>query len=170
MNTRNNFGHLFSCSIVIVCAALITVAQSRFPGNKEAKPYTVNLQSVDKVELLELQRKGDVWNGGIKSTKTLEGVEAQKVASLWRSQTYLPYSAICHLPAYAIKFYSQDKLLVYATLCWECDNIRFKTPDLTQTQGFGGGDKKGQRLLGVFRKAFPSTEKGSTQASAQQLF
>lgn len=114
--------------------------------------------AIDKVELFKLKREGDLWNGDIESSQTVEGPEAQKIASLWRTQTFLPYSATCHLPGYALKFFAQDKLIVYATLCWECDNIRFHTPNLTRTQGFGGRDRKGQQLLGVFRAAFPEKQ------------
>jgi len=131
-------------------------AQSpRFPGNKEARPYTRDLQPIDKVELLKLKKAGDLWNGEIASTETVDGIEAQKIATLWRTQTYRPFSSICHFPAYALKFYANDRLIVYATLCWDCDNIGFETPHLNATQGFGGKDKKGQALLNVFRAAFP---------------
>ena len=154
-----NLGCLFSCSVLILCTASASFAQSRrFSGNKEAKPYTRNLAPIDKVELLKLKRKGDLWNGEIESSKTVEGPEAQKIGSLWRTQTFLPYSAMCHMPGYALKFFAQDKLIVYATLCWECDNTRFQTPRLTRTQGFGGRDRKGQQLLGVFRAAFPEKQ------------
>jgi hypothetical protein len=152
-------GCLLSCTIFIFCAASASPAQSRrFLGNKEAEAYTRNLEPVDKVELLKLKKNGDLWKGEIESIKTVEGHDAQKIASLWRTQTYLPDSAICHFPGYALKFYAQDKLIVYATLCWECDNIGFQTPKLTRTQAFGGRDKKGQQLLGVFRAAFPEKQ------------
>jgi hypothetical protein len=150
---------LSSCAVLILCAASASFAQSRrFPGNKEAEPYTRDLVQIDKVELLKLKRQGDLWNGEIEASKTVEGPEAQKIASLWRTQTFLPHSAICHMPGYALKFYAQEKLIVYATLCWECDNIRFQTPKLTRTQGFGGADKHGQQLLGVLRAAFPEKQ------------
>ncbi len=140
-------------------ASNITVAQSRrFLGNEEAKLFTRNLPTVDKVELLKLKKNGDLWNGEIESSKMVEGVEAQKTASLWRTQNYLPDSAICHYPGYAIKFYFKDKLIAYATLCWECNNISFETPNLKRTQGFGGRDKKGQQLLQVFHTAFPEAK------------
>lgn len=90
----------------------------------------------------------------MEATKIVEGDEAQRIASLWRTQQYRPYTASCHLPAYAIKFYSEGKVLVYASLCWECDNIDFISPELKRTQGFDGRGKKGQQLLEVFTKAF----------------
>ena len=69
------------------------------------------------------------------------------MAQLWRKQSFVSDSPICHNPGYAIKFYDRDKLLVYATLCWECNNIEFLTPKLEKYVGFDGGGIKGQELL-----------------------
>ena len=147
---------IFGSLLLALCVASTQLAQSRrFAGNKEARAYTRDLQAIDKLELLKLKKDGDLWNGEIESTKTVEGADAQTIAALWRSQTYLPYSAICHFPAYGIKFYAKSKLVVFATLCWDCDNIAFETPFINRTQGFGGKDKKGQALLDVFRTQFP---------------
>ncbi|MFL6207415.1 MAG: hypothetical protein ACJ74W_01105 [Pyrinomonadaceae bacterium] len=144
------------CSLLLLCLCPVILCQTRrFKGNQEVKPYTHNLPVVDKVELLELKLRGDLWDGESQASKIVEGNEAQKIASLWRTQTYNSYSAICHNPAYAIKFYSQGQLRVFATLCWDCDNIRFITPKLEKTQGFDGGGQKGQHLLQLFRTAFP---------------
>ena len=160
MNRKlDNLGCLICCLLLMLLSASTSPPQSRrFSGNKEAKPYTQNLPAVNKVELLKLKKRGDLWEGEIESSKMIEGSEAQKIASLWRRQTYYPYSAICHFPGYAIKFYSREKLIAYATLCWECNNIGFEMPDLKRTQGFGGKDRKGQQLLQVFRTAFPETK------------
>jgi len=151
--------YMTACSLLIVCAAAVSPGQSRFHGNSEARPYTLDLPTIDKVELIKLKTNGDFWNGEIEAVKVLEGVATQDMATLWRSQTYLPYSAICHLPAYAIRFYEKEKVILYATLCWQCDNIGFELPKLKATQGFGGRDKKGQKLLAVFREAFPERSK-----------
>lgn len=110
-------------------------------------PHTHNLPEVDKVELFKLKKRGDLWTGEFTAQKTVVQNEAEKVAQLWRKQYFDPVSPICHNPGYAIKFYNQDKLLVYATLCWECDNIEFLTPKLEKRVGFDGGGIKGQELL-----------------------
>ena len=151
--------YLTVCGLLICWAAAVSSGQSRFHGNSEARPYTLDLPPIDKVELIKLTTNGDLWNGEIEAVKVLEGVATQDIATLWRSQTYLPYSAICHLPAYAIRFYEKDKVILYATLCWQCDNIRFELPKLKATQGFGGRDRKGQKLLAVFRKAFQESKR-----------
>jgi hypothetical protein len=132
-----------------------------YEGNAEARPFTQNLPSVDRLELMALERVGDLWTGEIKASKIIEGNEAQKVASLWRNQLYLPDSPICHNPAYAIRFFSREKLIAYASLCWDCDNIEFLDPRVKGYQGFAGKSDTGQRLLDEFTNAFPETKRNS---------
>lgn len=124
-------------------------------GRKDCLPYTRRLPHIDKVELLKLKLIEDRWNGDILATKFLTGTEAQKVASLWRRQTYTLNISACHNPAYAIKFYSRGKLLAYASICWSCNDIFMIMPALTGTQSFEGGDKKGEQLSEIFTSPFP---------------
>ncbi len=152
---RNKKLCVICCLLLLTTVSTVSNGQSpRFTGNKEAIPYTYSLPDIDKIELLKLKKVGDLWDGSIEATKTVEGDEARRIAALWRTQKYLPYTASCHLPAYAIKFYSEGKVLAYASLCWECDNIDFINPGLKRTQGFDGKGKKGQQLLEVLTKAF----------------
>jgi len=144
------------CALLLFSLAPSAAArQQRFRGKREARPYTQRLPPVDKVELLKLEKR-EMWaeGDGVEATKTLEGAEARRVASLWRTQYYTPAAAICHYPPFAIKFYSKDRLLAYASLCWECDNISFITPRLGDRQGFVGGSRQGKALLRLFRDAF----------------
>jgi hypothetical protein len=144
--------------LLIACAVTYASGQSRrFTGRKEYLPYTRNLPKVDRVEILKLKLAGDAWNGDILATKVLEGAGAQKVASLWRRQTYTSALAACHNPAYAIKFYSRGRLLAYASVCWSCNNIFMITPNLKMTQSFRGYDKKGEQLSDLFDAAFSTT-------------
>lgn len=146
---------LLPALILTVCFASSAAAQPRrFRGGREFLRYTRNLPRIDKVEVLKLKLDGDLWRGEIESSKTLTGIEAQKIASIWRRQTYLSNGAICHNPAYGIKFYSGQELLADATVCWDCNNIRFWTPRLTGTQYFDGEGKRGQQLLQIFRRSF----------------
>jgi len=71
----------------------------RFRGLKEFLPYTRNLPRIDKIELLKLELKDDRWKGEIVASKVLKGAPAQKVASLWRRQTYTSSLSACHDPA-----------------------------------------------------------------------
>jgi|GEM_PF-3164428 len=115
----------------------------------QAEPYTINLPEIDKVELQRVER-----NDGIKvlETKTLEGEEAKKIASLWREQYWGGLGARCHFPPYAVKFYSGDKLIVYASVCWECHNIGFSTLDFYQ--GFNAENDEAKKLFEAFNKVF----------------
>jgi hypothetical protein len=156
--TNKLASHIIMTLLLIVCIVPATLGQSRrFMGRKEYLPYTRNLPHINKVELLKLKLIEDQWNGDILATKVLQGAEAQRVASLWRRQTYTSSQSACHNPAYAIKFYSQGKLLVYASICWSCNNIFMMTPKLTRTQNFLGGDRRGEQLFDIFDLAFSET-------------
>jgi hypothetical protein len=145
--------------LLVLCIVPVVVGRTpRFRGQKEFLPYTRNLPAIDKIELLKLELKDDRWDGEIVATKVLRGNEAKKVASLWRRQTYNSNVSACHEPAYAIKFYYRERLIVYASVCWSCNNMYFITPDLHGTQNFAGGDKRGEQLSEIFRLAFTVTE------------
>jgi hypothetical protein len=126
----------------------------RFAGHREYLRYTRNLPNIDRIELLKLRLIEDKWNGDIVASRVWQGGEAQKLASLWRRQTYTSSLAACHNPAYAIKFYSHGKLLGYASVCWSCNSIFMIAPAMARTQSFRGGDKKGEQLSEIFRLAF----------------
>jgi len=119
-----------------------------------AAQLTRNLPQVDKVELFKLKKQGDVWTGEITGQKSVVRNEAERVAQLWREQSFVSEYPICHNPGYAVKFYNRDKLLVYATLCWDCDNIEFLTPKLEKYVGFDGRGTKGQELLKYLNNTF----------------
>jgi len=142
--------------LLFTCIVPSVVAQTpRFRGHKEFLPYTQRLPAIDKIELLKLKLKeDDRWYGEIADTRVLKGAKAQKVASLWRHQTYTASDSACHEPGYAIKFYHRGKLIAHATVCWSCNNMYFITPAFHRTQNFAGYNKKGEELSEVFRLAF----------------
>jgi hypothetical protein len=130
----------------------------RFRGPKEFLPYTRNLPRIDKIEILLLELKDDRWDGQVAAVKVLQGAEAQKVASLWRHQTYTSSLSACHEPAYAIKFYYRERLIAYASVCWSCNSMYFITPNLHRTQSFAGYNERGEQLSEIFRLAFTATK------------
>jgi hypothetical protein len=145
--------------LLLLSTGPAALGQSRhFAGRREYLPYTRNLPRIDQVELLQLKVIEDKWNGDIVATKLWKGAKARKLASLWRRQTYTSSLAACHNPAYAIKFYSQGKLLGYASICWSCNSIFLITPPMTRTQSFRGGDSRGEQLSEIFRLAFTETK------------
>ncbi len=104
---------------------------------KETLRYTRQLPAVDKVELQKVSGIERIEK--VEATKVLTDKEALAVATLWREQTYGGTGAACHEPAYTIKFFSKEKLIVYAK----------------NLVGFNAHGKKGQQLLRVFQNAFP---------------
>ena len=144
MKTKSFLYIQLAVIVVLVCAGTAVCGQTtHFKGRKAFLPYTRNLPKVDKVELFKLTLKDDKWTGAIDGTRVMTGSEARKVASLWRRQTYDSSTSACHEPAYAIKFYFEGKVIAYASICWGCNSILMITPDLGETQSFGGGDKHG---------------------------
>ena len=163
---RRKNGRIISWVLILMMLGIVPSVAGRtrrFLGQKKFLPYTRHLPTVDKLELLKLQLKDERWDGEIAATKVLQGAEAQKIAALWRRQTYTGSQAACHEPAYAIKFYSRRKLIAYATICWSCNNMYFIKPNLHRTQSFLGGNKQGEQLSEIFRLAFTEREQGSTR-------
>src|SRR5260370_31062763 len=114
--------------------------------------YSRRLPRIDKVELQQLKAH-EMRIESVEATRVIEGRDARLIATLWRTQRYRSFSADCHYPAYGIKFYAHGKLVLYATLCWQCENIAFIEPR-SGTQGFDGTSSKGKALLELFEKSF----------------
>lgn len=143
-------------AFVFLCSNGTASAQHRrYRGQKEYLPYTRNLPHIDRVELFKLKlNREDEWDGGIIASKTLYHARAQKLASLWRRQSYNDRQSACHNPGWAIKFYTRRKLLAYATVCFSCNNISMITPHLATRQNFGGYEPIGEQLEQMFSAAF----------------
>ncbi len=156
MPRKNKPGvHLAVALMLILCIVPFALGESRrFGGRKEFLPYTRNLPHINKVELLRYSVSEDERTRDLTDTRVLKGVKAQQIASLWRRQTYTSSVSACHNPAYAVKFYSGGQLLAYASVCWSCNSISMITPNLSRTQSFRAGDRKGERLSELFRLAF----------------
>ena len=146
--------------LLVLCIVQGAAAQpGRFMGHREFRSVTRNLPAIERVELLKLRLDDNQqWNGEIEAIKNLQGAEAQKVAALWRRQTYNQNMGVCHEPNYAIKFYARGRLLAYASICWSCNNIYFITPKSKRRQSFAGYDSRGEQLSEIFRLAFAQTE------------
>lgn len=160
--------HLLNSSLVALLV-LLSLTECRAQDDyqrlvreqsRQAVPYTKRLPVVDKVELIKIAEHGE--DGRIISiggTKIIEGREARQIAAVWRMQTWdYRESGMCHQPPFAVKFYARGKLLLYASICWECHNIVIIEP-VNGGQGFHPRNWRGQKLLGLFRAAFPETGK-----------
>ena len=153
---RTRITKILTCgSLALFVTLMLTTTALAAKPKRALIPYTRRLPRIDKIELQKL-KANEIWIGSIEATKTIDGTEAQTIASLWRSLTYTSFTADCHQPAYGIKFYRKDKLILYASLCWQCDNVRFIEPKLGE-QGFAENSRSVKQLLQVFTKAFPSS-------------
>jgi len=145
---------------IAVCIFSFSLSHTDVRAQAELFPvqYTRKLPRIDTVELQKIQPE-KMSIGAILGSKTFEGKEAQRIASLWRTQNFRSYSAICHEPVYGIKFFSKGKLVLYASICWQCNNIILQEPRLKSggKQGFDGQSKMGRRLLEEFTRIFPLT-------------
>lgn len=139
--------------IILLTNVAVPASSSHLDVQRKLRPYTRNLPRIDKVEL-ETYKLMEMRVESIAATKIIEGRKAQAIASLWRTQDYRSFNPMCHFPAFGIKFYSKGRLILYASLCWACDNIVILEPKLRMSQGFDGKSKKGQQLLEALRGAF----------------
>ncbi len=146
----------YVCSLIIFLFARMGLA------DKKPSTFKVpSLKNIDRVELLNIKtEKGSVITAII-ATKLLEGKDAVKVVELWRKQKISPYtSSACHHPPYAIKFYSGNKVIVYASICWDCHDISFIIPESQQWSEFEVDTPDAQDLRKVFEQAFPGRKEG----------
>jgi hypothetical protein len=134
------------------------LAQRRSLTGKQAERYLQKLPAIEKVELVKFKQDENVRDSQVERSIFVEGARARKVGSLWRTQTYGPDKSVCHYPAYAVRFYVKGQPLVYATVCWACNNILFFAPDFQGGLHFAGDDKNGQQLLEMFKEAFSKAE------------
>lgn len=141
-----------SLSLLLVFFAITVNAQY----GRVSRNFRDKLPRVDKIELQKL-KPADYGFRGVLEAKTIEGDEAQQIASLWRRQRFHSMAAFCHEPAFGIKFFSKGKTIMHASVCWACNNILIVEPELksNSTQGFAGESKMGQQLLAEFKRMFP---------------
>jgi hypothetical protein len=140
-------------AIYLFTTLMVAIAPLGVGAKNVSLRYTKRLPRVDKVEFQKLQPR-EIGVGSIESVKIVEGRPAEAIATLWRTQNFRSISPECHQPAYAIKFYAHGRLLLYASLCWDCNNIDFIEPTLHASQGFNGSSRKGQELLSLLRRSF----------------
>ena len=140
--------------LLALISALPLVAKAQY--GSIPRRYTRRLPTIDKVELQKL-KPGDYGFKGVEKSKTVEGADAQKIASLWRAQNFHQMAAVCHEPVFGLKFFLKDKTIMHVSICWECNNIVVVEPTLKSnaTQGFAGASKAGQKLLEEFKRTFP---------------
>ena len=94
------------------------------------------------------------------ASKVLAAKDASRIADDWRSLTFQPNGALCHIPTYGIRFYRGEELIFSVSVCWRCNNFYLPTIDPGSGQPsvklFGFDDNAAaKRLLNDLRRLVP---------------
>ena len=94
--------------------------------------YVTKLPAVDKVEILAIEglNREDIdctrpniicskYPGKILASKTLVDGDAKRLGNLWR-KLETGNGAACFSPAYVLRFYRKDKLVLMTDVCFHC--------------------------------------------------
>lgn len=160
MNTNKWMFKSVSLFIVLMVSLTFVQAQTYKRKSKTDTSFRAPIiRNIDKVELMSIEsRMGDIEK--VDATKSIEGADAQNILGVWRKQQLIGYSAAaCHQPPYALKFYSKGKMVLFATVCWECHNIAFIIPDVKHWVEFQSDSQTAKALKKIFERAFPSEKK-----------
>ena len=94
----------------------------------------------------------------ILGTKSLSGGDVDKFASLWRAQTFGPeFQALCHSPAYGLRFYSGRRVVFETSLCFHCSNFCVTGLFGSGFWGFDTSSPKAEELLRDLQEIFPES-------------
>ena len=94
------------------------------------------------------------------SSKVFAGKDATLIADDWRSLTFQPNGAFCHIPTYGIRFYRGEDVIFSVSVCWKCHNFYLPTVDPESGQPsvklYGFDDNAAaKRLLNDLRRLVP---------------
>jgi len=96
----------------------------------------------------------------IDSHVAINGKKCKEITDAWRSLSFQPNGALCHVPPYGVRFYRDNKLLFETTVCWKCHN--FYMPEIDLQTGelrvllYGFKDNShAKKLLSIFQKQLP---------------
>jgi hypothetical protein len=147
-----------------------------YPADPETPFYkmTVRLPAVDKVELLYvIPRRKDHTSetqpntvereepsfGQVEITaqNTLSGEAAEDFAAQWRKLLRGP-GAGCFAPAYGIRFWAKDQILLETNVCYHCRNLLLPGNRNTEIWGFNAEGKSGKELLKRLKELLPESD------------
>lgn len=155
---------------LLVAIPCIGGAQESLPKNwrwlawRELAPFTYDLPDPDAVELhlFESPASGiaeerDPLKIKIADTKRFTGIEARRIAQIWRNQDFgISYSAACHDPAYAMTVYRRGQKVFFASICFACHNIYFYGGKVDST-GIDSKDRAYKSLEKLFTDIWPKS-------------
>jgi hypothetical protein len=110
----------------------------------------VNLKDFDVDRVSEYMQKA-IDTDHIKVVGDL----AQQIANFW--QQLPPGEQFrCHIPPFGLRFYSNGKLQLQASICWECNNIFGDLEGNNFSYEFDGQHQISQALLEICKKVYSS--------------
>ena len=130
---------LVLASIVLISLGSLSPQNKPTPEVTPYEKYVLALPATDKVEILAVrglsgnERKdvdcdrADIICKGfmpqqIVAAKTLTGADANRISMRWR-KLRRGNGAGCFAPAYILRFYQKDELLLATDVCFHCCNI-----------------------------------------------
>jgi hypothetical protein len=122
--------------------------------------YTRQLPTVDTVEVNEVRlgpTEGQGYETKTLKTVTLHGVDAERFAKVWRVLNN-GEGAGCFSPAYMVKFFADQKLLLGSTICFHCRNLTLPTGNSSEIYSFDAVGPTGKNLLAAIQAALANTQ------------
>ena len=133
---------IYAASILaLLLCCPIYAQQTQTDDDPAYQKYVMSLPAVDKVEILAVTGfPPNEWKNAdctkpdiickrpnrlpvrILASKTLSGEGANRITMLWR-KLRRGNGAGCFAPAYVLRFYQKDKLLLATEVCFHCCNI-----------------------------------------------
>ena len=95
----------------------------------------------------------------------LTGADAEAFAHLWRSQTFgWEYGAMCHEPAFGLRFHQGSTLRFETTVCFHCSNFHVTALGRSTWWGFRSTTPVASNLLERLRQIVPAPEPAAVTA------
>ncbi len=119
-----------------------------------------SLPTIDAVEIVDLRgvrvnhRVVDEYMANARAAPTwrLDGSDAQRIATLWRS---LPAGeqARCHIPPFGFRFFAAGHVVAEASVCWQCNNLSGTAGDRRLFFEFDSSAPPARELLAAAERA-----------------
>lgn len=134
------------------------------------------VRQANKVEILQLHDdlQKPATNGlyiapyerffAIIDSRTVDSTQAEQISSLWSQQVFDPMiQALCHEPAYGLRFLKDDTLIWETSICFKCNNFTLECgphPSMTTFMGFDSRTEEAKQLLSMLKEILPLKEDG----------
>ncbi len=127
---------------------------------------TRQLPDVTRVELRLIRNGKDQVR--VLASKILLNDEAKQFTKVWRGLKR-GVGAGCFVPAYQLKFYSNDQLLLETDVCFHCHNLTLPNGGLFEHWGFDADGKSGQALLKSLKALLPTNDGLTTHSTGARV-